>query len=154
MGIVSRQTLAVEVEFFGFSLQERDEAAVPVLFPEGWDPGASSGFLTSQQGRLDVESAGHTHTARLEVEVWDSEPPADVEGEWEADEQAEVDSPSGVLDVCAVTGGLAGESVVLAGAGVWRVRLLVSGRAAVAEEATHGVPDGVERYLARFWPTR
>lgn len=65
-GPVMRQRGPVEVEFFGFCLQERDEAAVPVQFPEDWDTGG--GFLTAREGRLDVRSAGHTHTADLMVE--------------------------------------------------------------------------------------
>lgn len=96
-GPVMRQRGPVEVEFFGFCLQERDDAAVPVQFPEDWDAGG--GFLTVCERRLDVESAGHTHTADLIVEVWDGPPPADAEGCWEADAQAVIVSPSGVLDV-------------------------------------------------------
>ncbi|MEV8455494.1 hypothetical protein AB0467_28630 [Streptomyces sp. NPDC052095] len=151
-GPVMKQRGPVEVEFFGFCLQEGDTAAVPVQFPEGWD--TEGGFLTTCEGRLDVRSAGHTHTADLVVEVWDQPPPADVAGAWEADAQAVIVSPSGTLDVWGVTGGDAGEPVLLGRPGVWRLRLRCAGRAAVAKQSQHGVPEGVERYLAQFWPVR
>lgn len=57
-GPVMKQRGPVEVEFFGFCLQERDAAAVPVQFSEGWD--TEGGFLTAREGGLDVKSAGHT----------------------------------------------------------------------------------------------
>ncbi|MGW0694899.1 hypothetical protein [Streptomyces sp. NPDC002738] len=148
--LVSRHRGRVEVEFFGFCLQERDEDAVPVLFPEGWD--TEGGFLTACEGRLDVSSAGHTHTADLTVEVWDEPPPTRTEESWEADAQALIVSPSGVLDVWGVTGGEAGDPVVLGRPGTWQVRLRSKGRAEVAELTQHGVPEGVEQYFAQFWP--
>lgn len=54
------------MEFFGFCLQERDAAAVPVQFAEGWD--TEGGFLTAREGRLDVRSAGHTPSAWLRAD--------------------------------------------------------------------------------------
>ncbi|MGW1659261.1 hypothetical protein [Streptomyces atratus] len=151
-GPVMRQRGPVEVEFFGFCLQERDEAGVPVQFPEDWD--TEGAFLTAREGRLDVRSAGHTHTADLTVEVWDELPSTEVAGDWEADAQALIVSPSGTLDVWGVTGADAGESVSLGRPGVWHVRLRCTGRAAVAEQSQHGVPEGVEQYFAQFWPVR
>lgn len=58
--------------------------------------------------------------------------------------------PSGVLDVWGVTGGEAGDPVVLSHPGSWRVRLRSKGRVGMAQ---HGVPEGVEKYLAQFWPS-
>lgn len=81
--LVRTQRGRVEVKLFAFCLQERDEDAVPVLLPENWH--AQGGFLTACGGRLDVSSAGHTHTAdqagahRIVGHALSS-PPADVPG--------------------------------------------------------------------------
>lgn len=148
-GMVSRQQISVEVEFYGFSLQESTDDAVAALFPEGWEAGAGQ-FLTQRPGRLDVESAGHTHTAAVDVEVWAGEPPEAV-GQWDAAAEGEIRCPSGVLDVWGVTGGPVGDQIMLGAPGVWRARVWCAGRNEVAEQAQHGVPEGVERYLVRFW---
>ncbi|MGW1760666.1 hypothetical protein [Streptomyces mirabilis] len=72
--LIQQQKLDVEVDFYGFALQDLDATQVPLEYPEGRE--ADGAFLTAHEGRLDVESAGHTHTAAMTAEVWDGEPPA------------------------------------------------------------------------------
>jgi hypothetical protein len=148
--LVRQQDLDVEVDFHGFCLQEADDGFVPVGYPEGRVGGE---LLTAHRGRLDIESAGHTHTAFLTVEIWDGEPPADDRLAWEAQGEAELHSSTGELAVWGVAAGRGVEDVFLDGKEAdWAVRVYCAGRAE-AERLSHGsVPEGVERYLAQFWP--
>ncbi|MVO87780.1 hypothetical protein GPA10_24215 [Streptomyces sp. p1417] len=148
--LISREEVSVEVDFYGIYLQDWDDSQVPVPFPEGWEAGP---FLRARPGRLDITSAGHTHTAALTVEVWDAEPPA-PSGDWEESERAEILSISGELEVGGVAGGPMPEPIRLSGRECnWSVRVACSGRSEVAEKARQGVPEGVvERYVLQFWP--
>jgi len=152
--VVRRQEIGIPVTFHGFALQEYDDMEVPVPFPEGRTEFEDPPFLTAYAMRLDVYSAGHTHTAVLVAEVWDGEPPPEEEGRWEAQGEAELFSMTGSLSV-EVIAGRAKDTVEL---GVrdtlWRVRVCSTGRSEVARLAAVGVPHGVERYAARFWPVR
>ncbi|MGA5192146.1 hypothetical protein [Streptomyces exfoliatus] len=56
--LLAQHHVDVEVDFFGFCLQDADDTAVPVPYPEGR---AGTGFVSVLAGRIDVESAGHTH---------------------------------------------------------------------------------------------
>ncbi|MGW6455109.1 hypothetical protein ACWF94_04145 [Streptomyces sp. NPDC055078] len=145
------QHLEPWVDHFGLCLQEADDAGVPVRWPEGRVIGG--GFLIARVGRIDLESAGHTHQAGLTVEVWDGEPPAELPGEWEEQAEAEVFFPSGEVAVWAVTMGPDEVIVKLGRTGVrWRVRVRCGGRAQVAELATLDVVEGVEQYVVQMWP--
>ncbi|WP_245769073.1 hypothetical protein [Streptomyces indicus] len=148
---VAQQQGDVEVDFFGFSLQDADDTAVPLPYPEGR---SGRGFVSQREGRIDVESAGHTHTALLDVEVWDGPaPPAEDRAAWEERAEAELSCTSGEVAVWATAAGPMPDRIRLAdGPGRWAVRLYCAGRAAVRPLAEQGVPEGVERYLAQFWP--
>ncbi|MFE2968460.1 amidohydrolase family protein [Streptomyces sp. NPDC059340] len=103
-GLIRQQKLAVEVDFYGFALQDLDDTQVPLEYPEGREAGGA--FLTAHEGRLDIESAGHTHTAAMTAEVWDGEPPtADDRGDWEEQAEAQLHSPSGELALWGVAAG-------------------------------------------------
>ncbi|MEU3923048.1 hypothetical protein [Streptomyces sp. NPDC029004] len=52
--LVSRQDLDVDVDFYGWCLEDVDDSMVPVFFPEGFERGA---FLTAHEGRLDSSLA-------------------------------------------------------------------------------------------------
>ncbi|GAA2254862.1 hypothetical protein GCM10010232_50110 [Streptomyces amakusaensis] len=151
---VSEQHLKPWVDFFGLCLQEADGEGVPVRWPGEREMDGE--FLIAREGRIDLESAGHTHQAAMTVEVWDAEPPADLPGEWDAEAEAELFSLSGRLRVWAVTYGPDEESVELGRAGVrWRVRVRCAGRTRVAElaplEEVEEV-EGVEQYVVQMWP--
>ncbi|AZM57055.1 hypothetical protein DMA15_34530 [Streptomyces sp. WAC 01529] len=148
--LLSREEVPVEVDFYGFALQDFDDAQVPSLFPEGWEQGP---YLTSLPGRLDFTSGGHTHTATLVIEVWDTEPSA-PSGNWEESALGEITCTSGKLEARGVAGGPMPEPITLSesGAGIWKVRAVSSGREEVKTKAHHGVPEGVERYVLQFWP--
>ncbi|WP_326680938.1 hypothetical protein [Streptomyces sp. NBC_01237] len=150
--LVSRQGLDVEVDFYGWCLQDVDDTVVPVPFPEGFD---GESFLAAHEGRLDFSSAGHTHTAALTAEVWDDEPAeAGAENGWDEVAEGVIVCRSGELAVWAVAGGPMPVYVRLSGqAGRWRVRAHCRGREEVRRLAREGVPEGVERYLIQFWPT-
>ncbi|MFJ9721645.1 hypothetical protein ACIRP3_02755 [Streptomyces sp. NPDC101209] len=150
--LIRQQELDVEVDFYGFALQDVDDNQVPLQYPEGRE--ADGAFLTAREGRLDIESAGHTHTATVSAEVWDGEPAAaDDRGQWEEGGEARIHSPSGELAVWAVTGGPMDTCLKLAdGGGSWLVRVYCEGRAEVRRLAQQGVPEGVEHYLVQFWP--
>ncbi|MEU8591602.1 hypothetical protein AB0C59_32090 [Streptomyces sp. NPDC048664] len=97
--LIREQDLDVEVDFYGFALQDVDDTRVPLEYPEGREAGGA--FVTAREGSLDIESAGHTHTATLTAEVWDAEPPAaDDRGHWEEHKDVVLHCPSGELAVC------------------------------------------------------
>lgn len=147
--MLREQSVEPLVDYFGLCLQEADDAGVPVRWPEGWEVGQA--LAVGRPGRLDLESAGHTHQAVMKVEVWDGAPPV-VAGEWEVSAVAELFSLSGQLTVWGVTGP-AYECVDLGRPDTrWRVRVHCAGRARLAEPASVDVPDGVERWLMQFWP--
>jgi hypothetical protein len=147
--LLSREEALVEVDFYGFALQDFDDGQVPVGFPEGWERGP---FLTSRPGRLDFTSGGHTHTATLVIEVWDSEPLEPV-GNWEETALAKIACASGNLEARGVASGPMPEPITLSdGSETWQVRAVCSGREEVAAATRLGVPEGVERYVLQFWP--
>lgn len=83
---LARHDEAVMVDYYGFCLQDADDLAFPVQWPEGFE---SVEFVSGRTGRIDVRSAGHTHTAGLVLEVWDEDPGgperrADREWGWES----------------------------------------------------------------------
>ncbi|GAA2644174.1 hypothetical protein GCM10010307_48290 [Streptomyces vastus] len=150
--LIQQQELDVEVDFYGFALQDLDDTQVPLEYPEGREAGGA--FLTVHEGRLDIESAGHTHTAALTAEVWDAEPPAaDGRGAWEERAEARLHCPSGELALWGVATGPMDASVHLSDTdGMWQVRVYCEGRREVQRLAQEGVPEGIERYLVQFWP--
>lgn len=147
-----QQKLDVEVDSYGFALQDLDDTQVPLEYPEGREAGRA--FLTAHEGRLDIESAGHTHTAAMTAEVWDGEPAAsDDRGDWEEKAEAQLHSPSGELALWSVAAGPRDTHVHLSDTdGMWQVRVYCEGRREVARLAQEDVPEGVERYLVQFWP--
>ncbi|MGP8303990.1 hypothetical protein ACTPOK_39955 [Streptomyces inhibens] len=148
--LLSRQELEVGVEFYSFALQEADDSLVPTPFPED---SASGDFLSFYDRRIDIESGGHTHTALLTVEVWDSVPPNEASGDWEAEGEGEIESPTGELAICEMMGN-SGTYVELGRPQtLWKTRIRCSGRDAVYRLAQVDVPSGIERYLVQFWPT-
>ncbi|MFI8942737.1 hypothetical protein [Streptomyces syringium] len=148
--LLRKQTLHVHVDFYGFGLQDTDDSLVPDPYPDGREDAAS--FLTAHEGRIDIESAGHTHTAALTAETWDAEPPEDRSIAWDVRQDAEILSPSGELEIRTVAGAH-DEYLELGTPGaLWKLRVYCAGREEVARLAQQGVPEGVERYLAQFWP--
>ncbi|MGV9243126.1 hypothetical protein [Streptomyces sp. NPDC003710] len=147
--LVSRREYPVEVDHGAFALEDWDDRQVPVPFPEGFDHGV---FLAVRPGRLDFTSAGHTHLAALAVEVWDAEPPV-PSGKWEESAIASIFCSSGRLQARSMTAGPMLEEIQLSdGPGNWSVRVVCAGREALAELAEEGAVEGVERYVAQFWP--
>ncbi|MEW5539322.1 hypothetical protein AB1339_16905 [Streptomyces cyaneofuscatus] len=149
--LVTQDTIDVLVDFYGFALQDEDDLAVPVPFPDDREMGDEAlPLLTVFERRLDFGSAGHTHTAVLAWQVWTGEPPADDSEPWEERDEAEIYASTGVLSVEAA----AGDARLDLGAAdqLWKVRVSCAGRAEVARRAPVEVPEGVERYLAQFWP--
>ncbi|MEV6839058.1 hypothetical protein AB0N17_31870 [Streptomyces sp. NPDC051133] len=147
--LVSRQQYPVDVDHGGFALEDADDRHVPVRFPEGFEPDA---FLSAHPGRLDFTSAGHTHTADVTVEVWDAEPSV-PSGAWEESAATRLSCSSGELRARSITGGPMPELIPLSdGPGTWYVRVVCTGRRELAALAEEGAVDGVERYVAQFWP--
>ncbi|MER8220759.1 hypothetical protein ABTZ58_09240 [Streptomyces sp. NPDC094143] len=147
--LIRCQDYPVSVDYGGWALQDFDDSQVPVLFPEGYESGV---FLTAHPGRLDFHSAGHTHTASVTVEIWDGEPPVPA-GKWDEIALAGIACSSGKLRARGMAAGPMPEAIELSdGPGVWAVRVVCTGREAVAAQTQHGVVHGVERYIAQFWP--
>ncbi|MEX2974825.1 hypothetical protein [Streptomyces sp. C184] len=145
-----RQDLPFLIEFSHFTLQESDEDAVPVPYPDA--PDFDAHFLTEHVRRIDVVSAGHTHWTTLECEVWDARPPADDCIDWDEQVDAHIDSPSGEIVVW-TGGGAVAEDIHLGRRGTnWGVRINCVGRKDAQWQASQGVPSGVERYSLQFWP--
>ncbi|MCB5905896.1 hypothetical protein [Streptomyces pinistramenti] len=149
--LVSKQSLEVDVAYHGFCFQESDDFAVPVPFADGF---VQDRFLNGHERRIDLYSAGHTHTAQVTVEVWNAAPaPAPSTG-WECDARAEIETTSGELAIWAMTLGRADEVVHLADeGGWWNVRVRCTGREAVRRVTEAGEDaEGIERYVIQFWP--
>ncbi|MFF9607863.1 hypothetical protein ACF1GY_37370 [Streptomyces sp. NPDC014684] len=149
--LVRQQQVGVFVGYHAFGLQESDDAVLDLLFPDDFDFGA---FLSTHPGRLDITSAGHTHTAAVTVEVWDGSPPAQDPAGWEEQAEADFESVSGQVAVWSMSLGRMDDLITLAETGgSWRVRVSSSGRAAVKTlaESEESV-EGVEHYLVQFWP--
>ncbi|MFF3312831.1 hypothetical protein [Streptomyces sp. NPDC002952] len=149
--LVRQLHLDADVGYHGFGFQESDDSDLPVPFPDDFAQGV---FLNAFPGRLDIYSAGHTHTASVAVEVWNERPPMPDPAAW--DEQAEADfvSTSGDVAVWSMSLGRADDLITLADSGgVWRVRVSSRGRAeAAALSEGDGTGHGVEKYLVQFWP--
>ncbi|MFF4590925.1 hypothetical protein [Streptomyces sp. NPDC001388] len=103
---------------------------MPVPFPDGFTRGV---FRNVFPGRLDIFSAGHTHTASVDIEVWEAQPHVREPGAW--DEQAEADFESTSGEVA-----------------LWSMSLGRTEAAALSED--EGTGQGVERYLMQFWPAK
>ncbi|MFF9778520.1 hypothetical protein ACF1HJ_33330 [Streptomyces sp. NPDC013978] len=149
--MVREQELEPEVDFYGMSLQ--DEESAQVAYPGGrvMDEGV---FVTAHPGRVDIESAGHTHTPAMTAQVWDGEPPVDTSRVWDQRADTIVRSATGTLGVWAVAYGPIEDVIELGASGrEWRVRVYCSGREEVARVVEEeGIAEGVERYLLQFWP--
>ncbi|MYW21707.1 hypothetical protein GT039_40605 [Streptomyces sp. SID2955] len=149
--VVREQHVDVFVSYYAFALQESDDVFLELEFPDEFNFDA---FLSTHPGRLDITSAGHTHTASLTVEVWDGPAPVQDGAAWE--EQAEVDfeSVSGQVAVWSMSLGRLDDLITLAqSGGSWHVRVSSAGRAAVKALAeSEERIKGVERYLVQFWP--
>ncbi|QKW48690.1 hypothetical protein [Streptomyces buecherae] len=149
---MSRQSIAVQVDYSAFALQEEDDTQVPVMYPEGRVRLGTS-LLVSHSMRVDVESAGHTHEALLAVEVWSGEPPIDESEAWEERGEARITSPTGQLAVWVIAGPQEERIALGCAQATWRLRMYSAGREEVARLTDVEVPQGVERYLAHFWQT-
>jgi hypothetical protein len=151
--LVRQQRLDADVEYHGFGFQESDDGDLPVPFPDDFAGGV---FLNAFPGRLDIYSAGHTHTASVIVEVWDGEPPVQDSSLWDEQAEADFESTSGEVAVWSMGLGRADDVVTLADSGgSWRVRVNCVGRSeAAALSEQEGIGEGVERYLVQFWPAK
>lgn len=151
--LVRQQNLDADVEYHGFGFQESDDADLPIPFPDDFAGGV---FLNAFPGRLDLYSAGHTHTAAVTVEVWDGPPPDQDSRKWDEQAEADFESTSGEVAVWSMGLGRAEEVIRLSdSSSSWRVRVSCTGRqeaAALSEQ--EGTGHGVERYLVQFWPAR
>ncbi|MFI8963065.1 hypothetical protein ACIGO8_13185 [Streptomyces sp. NPDC053493] len=147
--LLHQQLLDVEVAFRGFGFQESDDSAVPVPFGDDYEWGV---FLQGHERRFDLFSAGHTHTAGVEVRVWAGQPLA-APGEWDEQEEVDFETTTGDVAVWTMTLGRSDHLIRLGNPGRWRVRVGGTGRAGVARVTqTQGVAYGVEKYLIDFWP--
>ncbi|GAA2656781.1 hypothetical protein [Streptomyces vastus] len=151
--LVRQQHVDADVEYHGFGFQESDDGDLPVPFPDDFADGV---FLNAFPGRLDIYSAGHTHTASVTVEVWDGEPPVQDPSRWDEQAEADFESTSGEVAVWSMGLGRADDAIALADAGgSWRVRVSCTGRSeAAALSEQEGTGEGVEKYLVQFWPAK
>ncbi|MFF3643409.1 hypothetical protein [Streptomyces sp. NPDC002564] len=146
MALVRREEFGVLIERYLLWLQDAEEDII-----DAWSKD-EQGLITGEDGRVDIRSGGHTHTAAFAVEIWDSPPEADQSTPWEATGEAELDSPSGHLWFH-TAGGPDEHAIELGAAGLrWRLRAHVVGQEEVTTLAQQGVPEGVERFLLQFWP--
>jgi hypothetical protein len=143
--------LEPEVDFYGLCLQDADLAQVPVPYP---GERVMEGFITAHQGRVDLESAGHTHTAVMRAEVWDGEPPPDTSRVWEEQGETQLHCVTGSLQVWGVSCGPILDEITLGVADRdWNVRVCCAGREEVARVVRdEGIAEGIETYLVQFWP--
>ncbi|MCX4993323.1 MULTISPECIES: hypothetical protein [unclassified Streptomyces] len=149
--LVRQQHLDADVGYHGFGFQESDDGDILVPFPDDF---ADEVFLNAFPGRLDIYSAGHTHTASVTVEVWDGPPASHDRVQWDEQAEADYESTSGEVAVWSMSLGRADDVITLADSGgLWRVRVSCTGRAAAARlSEEEGTGHGVEKYLVQFWP--
>ncbi|MDP9607852.1 MULTISPECIES: hypothetical protein [Streptomyces] len=149
--MLREQELQPEVDFYGMCLQDAESAQL--AYPGGrvMDEGV---FVTAHPGRVDIESAGHTHTAAMTAQVWDGEPPADTGRVWDLRADTVIHSGTGVLQVWAVAYGPIPDEIELGDPGAdWHVRVYCTGREDVARIVEdEGIAEGAEQYLIQFWP--
>ncbi|MFF1378709.1 hypothetical protein [Streptomyces sp. NPDC058308] len=149
-GLVQEQRLDVFVDSYAFAFVESWDAELPVEFPDAFN---SDVFVNAFPGRVDVCSAGNTHTAAVTVQVWGETPPAEDGSAWDAQGEAGFESLSGDVAVWTPALGRTDDLVELGRKGPWRVRVHSAGRAAVAALRESELPVvGVERYLVQFFP--
>ncbi|RLU81097.1 hypothetical protein CTZ27_33180 [Streptomyces griseocarneus] len=146
--LLRAQELEVCVTYYAFGIQESHDVLVPVAYPDGAESGV---FLQEFPMRLDLGSGGHTHTARMRVEVWDSAPEPDRQHPWDEVAEAKIETASGELAIWEM--GRADDVIVLGKPGLWNVRAASRGR----EEARRlsnelGPVHGAEHWLLQFWP--
>jgi hypothetical protein len=148
--LVQQVKFDVDVGYHSFCLQESDDADLPVPYP---DDTVFGQFLTAFPGRIDVFSAGHTHTAAVTAEVWDGRPPEEDRERWDEYGECEYVSTSGVVAVWSMSLGRTEHSVTLSDSGgTWQVQVYSVGRAEAERlSAETGTAEKVERYLVRFW---
>ncbi|WP_432914239.1 hypothetical protein [Streptomyces syringium] len=142
------QELDVRVSYGQFCIQESHDTKIPIPYPNEAESGV---FLKAFPMRLDLGSAGHTHTASVRVEVWDSVPDPDHQKAWDEVAEAATETVSGDLAVWSMERGP--DVITLGKPGLWRVRVAAAGRAEVLQQTTDvGVAYGVERWRLQFWP--
>ncbi|UUU35829.1 hypothetical protein JIX56_41620 [Streptomyces sp. CA-210063] len=151
--LVRQQQVDAYVGFHAFGLQESDDTDLPVSFPDDFDFDV---FLSTHPGRLDITSGGHTHTATVDVEVWDGPPPQQDLTDWDEQADADFTSTRGQVAVWSMHTGRSEDLITLADSGgSWRVRVSCTGRdAAAALSEGEGTGHGLERYLVQFWPAQ
>ncbi|MGW7071713.1 hypothetical protein ACWGII_22850 [Streptomyces sp. NPDC054855] len=148
--LVQEQRLEVFVDSFAFAFVESWDADVPVEFPDAFN---AEVFVNAFPGRVDLCSAGHTHTAAVTVQVWDGAPPAQEDAVWEVRGEVGFESVSGDVAVWTPSLGRTADLIGLGGKGPWRVRAHGTCRAELAGLGESPVPVvGVERYLVQFFP--
>ncbi|WPO70232.1 hypothetical protein [Streptomyces sp. KN37] len=149
-GLIQERRLDVFVDSYAFAFIESWDAELPVEFPDGFDTGV---FVNAFPGRVDVCSAGNTHTAAVTVQVWGETPPAEDGSAWEAQGEAGFESLSGDVAVWTPALGRTDDLIELGGKGSWRIRVSCTGRTKVAALRESEDPVvGVERYLVQFFP--
>ncbi|BBH68499.1 hypothetical protein ACTI_51840 [Actinoplanes sp. OR16] len=125
--------------------------------PAGGDwlsPGLpGGGWLSAGRNMITVVSAStRHHVAAVTVEAWEAQP-APAPG-WADMTETSVILDSGFLEINPLVDGEDADDITVGGAGAYRVRAYVTGRAEL--QAATPPPDvelhGVERYLLQIWP--
>lgn len=149
--LVQEQRLEVFVDSFAFAFLESWDADLPVEFPDAFD---AEVFVNAFPGRVDVSSAGHTHTAAVTVQVWgEGTPPVEDDAAWDVRGEVGFESDSGEVAVWTPSLGRTDALIELGRKGPWRVRAHCTGRAEIAALRESCEPVvGVERYLVQFFP--
>ncbi|MFF7441734.1 hypothetical protein [Streptomyces sp. NPDC008122] len=93
---IGEQALEPEIDFYGLRLQDADLSTVPDSYPAGR---VGKGFVHARPGRVDIESAAHSHTAVMTAQVRDAEPPADDTRAWDGQAETTVRCRTGNLQV-------------------------------------------------------
>lgn len=135
-----------------------DQAAdrtTPTPAPHSW-----GGWFSVGPGAVYLESDEDILYARLLLEAWDSAPAFDPAG-WDRHGEAEVDLPSGVLDVDMIAAGGTSAVFTVPFAGRWHVRLAwTESPRDFGEDVDLDEEDEVDdltepeaRALLQFWPS-
>ncbi|MEU9339539.1 hypothetical protein AB0D49_41465 [Streptomyces sp. NPDC048290] len=141
--LVRQYRLEADVSFRAFGLQESDEPTCP-------RPSRTSSSTACSS--TPFPGAGHTHTALVDVEVWDGQPPERDPSGWDERSVADSVSSSGEVAVWPMSTGRTGDAFALGEPGRWRVRAGCTGRAqAPALSEDEGTGQGVQRHLVEFW---
>lgn len=99
-----------------------------------------------------VSASNSHHYATVTLEAWDGVPPSTPDDDWERSEEAELPLREGAVYVSAMAERAVSPILDLGPPGLYRVRVEVSGQAALTAAGLPTDPPRLEHFRVRLWP--